>query len=252
MGTKMKKLLLATVGLTALGMAPALAADLPARTYSKAPAAVAPISNWGGFYLGAEGGGGWGTDRWNLPLFASVAAARTDISGATAGGVIGYNWQLPNSLVLGVEGNLDWADIHGSSTCISNPTLTCRSKLDSMFTATGRLGYAFGPALLYAKGGGAWTRDKYTVSNLAGGALVESGSATRDGWTVGAGLEYMFMPNWSAKIEYDYYDFGNKTTTLVAPTGVTGDTINSKLTVNTVKAGINYHFDWGRPVVAKY
>ena len=62
----------------------------------------------------------------------------------------------------------------------------------------------------------------------------------------------MFAPNWSAKVEYDYYDFGNKSTLLVGPAGVAGDTINSKLTVNTVKAGVNYHFNWGGPVVAKY
>ena len=102
------------------------------------------------------------------------------------------------------------------------------------------------------KGGGAWTNDKYAVSTAATGALRESGSASRDGWTVGAGLEYMFAPNWSAKVEYDYYDFGNKSTLLVSPAGVAGDTINSKLTVNTVKAGVNYHFNWGGPVVAKY
>ena len=63
----------------------------------------------------------------------------------------------------------------------------------------------------------------------------------------------MFAPNWSAKIEYDYYDFGSKTTSLFSPAGVLGDTINSKLTLNTVKAGINNHFNWaGGPVVAKY
>jgi outer membrane immunogenic protein len=247
----MKKILLATVGFAALGLTPAVAADLAARTYTKAPP-PAPVLNWTGFFVGAEGGGGWGRDDWSLPFVLGITAARTDISGATAGGVIGYNWQLPNNLVLGVEGNLDWADINGSSTCISNPLLNCRSKLDSMYTATGRLGYAFGPSLLYVKGGGAWTTDKYRVSTTAGGVLAESGSATRDGWTVGAGFEYMFVPNWSAKIEYDYYDFGSKSTTLVTPGGVSLDTISSKLTVNTVKAGVNYHFNWGAPLVAKY
>jgi len=226
------------------------AADLAARPYTKAPAAV--VLSWTGFYVGAEGGGGWGKDDWTLPLVAGITAAGTDISGATAGGVIGYNWQMPSNVVLGIEANLDWADIAGTSTCISNPALNCRSKLDAMYTATGRLGYAFSSVLLYVKGGGAWTNNEYTVTTAATGALVESGSASRNGWTVGAGLEYMFAPNWSAKVEYDYYDFGNKSTLLVTPAGVALDTINSKLTVNTVKVGVNYHFNWGGPVVARY
>jgi outer membrane immunogenic protein len=250
--TEMKKILLAAAGLFAISaLAPAMAADLAARPYTKAPAAAVVLS-WTGFYVGAEGGGGWAKDDWTLPLAGGITAARTDISGATAGGVIGYNWQMPSNVVLGIEGNLDWADIAGTSTCISNPALTCRSRLDATYTVTGRLGYAFSSALLYVKGGGAWTNDKYTVITTATGALLESGSASRDGWTVGAGLEYMFAPNWSAKVEYDYYDFGNKSTLLVTPAGVGLDTVNSKLTVNTVKAGVNYHFNWGGPVVAKY
>ena len=250
----MKKFLLTALGLVAFGAAaPASAADLGARPYTKAPTIVAPGVNWTGFYIGAEGGGGWGNDSWTVPLALNTNAANTDISGATAGGVIGYNWQLPSRIVLGVEGNLNWADIKGTSLCTQSAALTCGSQLDSLFTATGRLGYAFSSALLYVKGGGAWTTNHYRVNASATGALLESGSASREGWTVGVGLEYMFAPNWSAKIEYDYYDFGSKTTNLFSPAGVLGDTINSKLTLNTVKAGINYHFNWaGGPVVAKY
>jgi outer membrane immunogenic protein len=249
----MKSLLLATAtaALAAVGLATqASAADLAARPYTKAPAAV--VLSWTGFYVGAEGGGGWGKDNWTLPLAGGITAAGTSISGATAGGVIGYNWQMPSNLVLGIEANLDWADIAATSSCTQNALLNCRSRLDAMYTVTGRLGYAFSSALLYVKGGGAWTNNKYAVTTAATGTLLESGSASRDGWTVGAGLEYMFAPNWSAKVEYDYYDFGNKSTLLVSPAGVAGDIINSKLTVNNVKAGVNYHFNWGGPVVAKY
>jgi outer membrane immunogenic protein len=241
----MKQALLFGVSVAALGIAPAFAADLAPRMYTKAPPVAAPIYNWTGFFIGAEGGGGWARDRWTLPLVAGATAASTDLSGGTAGGVIGYNWQLPSNLVFGVEGNLDWADISGTSTCISNALLSCRSKLDQMYTATGRLGYAFGPGLLYVKGGAAWTRDSYSVFTIATGALAESASANRTGWTVGVGGEYMFAPNWGAKLEYDYYDFGNKTTGLVTPAGAVLDTISSKLTVQTVKAGINYHFNFG-------
>lgn len=249
----MKKILMGTVALVALGMAgSAGAADLAARPYTKAPAYIPPpVMNWTGLYIGIEGGGGWGRDRWDI-VPGGANAARTDTSGGMAGGVIGYNWQTPQNWVLGIEGNLDWADLSGNSTCIANTALNCRSKIDSIYTATGRLGYAFNTVLLYVKGGGAWTRAKYSVFDNGTGALVESGSSNRDGWTVGAGLEYMFAPNWSAKVEYSYYDFGGKDRTLVTPAGAPLDTINSKLTVNSVKAGINYHFNWGGPVVAKY
>ena len=97
----MKRFLLTALGLVALGAAaPASAADLGARPYTKAPAIVAPGVNWTGFYIGAEGGGGWGNNSWTLPLLLNVNVANTDISGATAGGVIGYNWQLPSRIVL--------------------------------------------------------------------------------------------------------------------------------------------------------
>jgi outer membrane immunogenic protein len=231
----MKKLLLMTVGVTVLGMAPALAADLPVRTYTKAPV-PAPVLTWGGFYLGVEGGGGFGKDELRIN---GKALANTDISGALGGGVIGYNWQLPNNLVFGIEGKLDAADISGTSACLNvDKPADCHSKLDSLFSATGRVGYAFGPTLLYVKGGGAWANDKTSITAAAGAA---SGSATRSGWTIGAGLEYMIVPSWSAKIEYDYYDFGNKTVTLVDQGGVAND-LHSNLTVNTIKAGVNYHF----------
>jgi len=136
--------------------------------------------------------------------------------------MIGYNWQLPNNLVLGIEGSFDAADIKGTELCDVRLTVTCHSKLDSLYSATGRLGYAapgpLGPMLFFVKVGGAWTDQKLSVSGLANeGSFAQSGSATRTGWTVGTGFEYMFAPSWSTKIEYDYYDFGNKS---VLTTGV--------------------------------
>jgi outer membrane immunogenic protein len=247
----MKKLLLMTVGVTVLGMAPALAADLPMRTYTKAPV-PAPVLTWGGFYLGVEGGAGSSRDT-----LSSGGIAGLDGSGALVGGVIGYNWELPNSVVLGIEGSFDAANIKGTSTCgvgggqFGFTLAECHSKLDSLYSATARIGYAasgsLGPILVYAKGGAAWTNQKISVSGVdpfIGDAFAGSGSATRTGWTVGAGLEHMFAPNWSVKIEYDYYDFGNKS---VVPAVVEdgepiSGSINSKLTVNTIKAGVNYHF----------
>jgi outer membrane immunogenic protein len=114
---------------------------------------------------------------------------------------------------------------------------------------TGRVGYTWGPALLYVKGGYAYSdySDSLTF-NLVPQPFALS-SNHHDGYTVGAGLEYMFAQNWSAKVEYQYYNFGN--TSFVTPTVLTafGSTRNDE---HTVKAGINYRFNWGGPVVAKY
>src|SRR5580698_1192695 len=104
-----------------IGIGTASAADLPARTYTKAPAVVPPpVINWTGLYIGVEGGGGWGRDNWFYPTPATFT--NHNISGGVAGGVIGYNWQAPGTnWVFGVEGNLDWAHLSGSGTC---PTAT--------------------------------------------------------------------------------------------------------------------------------
>jgi opacity protein-like surface antigen len=215
-----------------------VAADVPVR-YTKVPA---PVLTWGGFYVGVEAGGTSSRDTWSLDDGSTFGSA--DGSGAIGGGVIGYNWQLPNNLVLGIEGNFDAADIKGTSACNDSNIVECHSKLDSLYSATGRIGYgALGPMLFYVKGGGAWTDQKMSFSDA--GAFAENGSATRTGWTVGTGFEYMFAANWSAKFEYDYYDFGNKSVQL---TGLffgepNSDNFGSKLTVNTIKAGVNYHFN---------
>jgi opacity protein-like surface antigen len=238
------------VSLAALGMTPAIAADLAPRAYSKAPV-PAPVVTWGGFYVGVEAGAASTRDGWSAAstAFSGVDGATfgsADGSGAFGGGVIGYNWQLPNNVVLGIEGNFDAANIEGTTPCNETAGTLCHSRLDSLYSATGRLGYAasgpLGPMLFFAKAGVAWTNQKLSLTNV--GIDTLSGSSTRTGWTVGTGAEYMFAPNWSVKVEYDYYDFGNKTATLSGQVGddVNSFDINSKLTVNTVKAGVNYHF----------
>jgi outer membrane immunogenic protein len=245
-----KKIALATTALI-IGTVSASAADMAAKARPMA-APIAPITNWTGLFIGIEGGGGWGRSDWTY--VGPLTFTNRDIDGALAGGVIGYNWQAPGSnFVIGVEGNLNWADINGSALC-PNPAFACSSRLDSLFTATGRLGYAWNSLLLYVKGGAAWTHEKYETTVVGTGALFSSASNDRVGYTVGAGLEYMFAPNWSAKVEYDYADFGTKRMQLVTPAGVldTPPGTDVRLDLHTVKAGINYHFNWGGPVVARY
>lgn len=220
----MKKFLLGTVALIALGAtAPALAADLAARPYTKAPAYVpAPVYNWTGLYLGGHIGGSFRGDEANF-----LAGSR---DGTFLGGVqVGYDNQFAPNWVFGIEANYSFKD---TNSVIANRGLG---------SVTGRLGYTWGPALLYVKGGYGWADTRYT--NGFGG------DGGRDGYTVGGGLEYLFTQNWSGKIEYQYYDFGN--VNVYSPVGAYLGTFRND--EHTVKVGLNYRFGWGgAPVVAKY
>src|SRR3954468_11070519 len=181
-----KNLLLAAVSLVALGAtAPAVAADLAARPYTKAPAMVAAIYDWSGFYIGVNGGGGSAHSTWDL-----VGGGREgshDATGGTVGGQIGYRMQS-GQWVFGIEGQGNWADISGDNVSALFATRN-RTKIDALGLFTGQVGYAWNNVLLYAKGGAAVTDDKYTITNAAG-AFLASTSNTRWGGVVGAGLEY--------------------------------------------------------------
>jgi outer membrane immunogenic protein len=251
----MKRLLWGAAVLLAF-VAPAAAADLPARTYTKAPAYVAAVYDWSGFYVGANGG--WGTSRecWTntalggVPTIPTVNEGCHDASGGTFGGQIGYRWQS-SAWVFGLEAQGNWADFRGSN--ISLPSLgllTNRTKVDSLGLFTGQVGYAWNNALLYLKGGAAVTHDKYTGSIL--GVDVDSTRETRWGATVGTGIEYGFAPNWSAALEYDHLFMGrrNDTFTVIGAPGVVTRTDSIRQDVDMITARINYR--WGGPVVAKY
>jgi outer membrane immunogenic protein len=235
----MKKLLLATVALVALGATvPALAADLAARpTYTKAPAYVAPIYNWTGFYIGGHIGGAFPGD-----------STVNNSSGQFLGGIQGgADYQFAPSWVIGVEAQYSWLGGNSSGQAFPLGTVVT-TNTDQLGSVTGRLGYSFGPTLLYAKGGYAWKDNNNLTASLAGVPVALTGGSNNDGYTVGAGLEYMFAPSWSAKIEYQYYNFGS-TTFLTS-----GSAFGTRITddEHTVKGGINYRFNWGGPVAARY
>jgi outer membrane immunogenic protein len=255
----MKKLLLAAVGLVALGMAPASAADLAARPYTKAPPPmVAALYDWSGFYLGLNGG--WGSSRkcWDFTTPAGVFVAPEgchNATGGVAGGQIGYRWQA-SAWVFGLEAQGDWADLRGSNISTFAPAFTNRSKIDAFGLFTGQVGYAFNTVLLYAKGGAAVTGDRFNVNTTIGNVLAATtGDQTRWGGTVGAGLEYAFAPNWSAAIEYDHLFMGTKTTSFInnGTVGVAGTLFGTdriRQDVDLVTVRVNYR--WGGPVIAKY
>lgn len=237
----MKKILLASAAFAILGAASASAADLAARPYTKAPPMPVAVGyNWSGFYAGVMGGYGW-SDRVRVDGFT---LATNDINGGFGGGTIGYNWAIPGGNWLwGLEVDAAASDIKYTETVPA--VVTFEDKIRSFGSVTGRLGVTAGPALFYVKGGYAWADNRISITvPLVGSA---SQSKVHSGWTVGAGAEYMFAPNWSLKGEYMYADYGN-----AAYGDATVGFTNVGLTTHTVKGGINYHFNWGGPVVAKY
>jgi outer membrane immunogenic protein len=237
----MKKILLASAAICVFA-APAFAADLPSRPYAKAPAYTAPeaVYNWTGFYIGGHIGGAFGG--------SSLDGSNASFLGGVQGG---FDYQFATNWVIGAEAQYSWLTgnsnggvlFPGSGTIVS-------SNNDQLGSVTGRLGYTWGPTLLYAKGGYAWRDNPNVTASIAGSPVAFTTDGNRrDGYTVGAGLEYMFAPQWSAKIEYQYYNFGNTTFT-----GGPADVVGSRFRddEHTVKAGINYRFGWGGPVATRY
>jgi outer membrane immunogenic protein len=250
----MKKLLLAAVGLLALGMgAPASAADLAARPY----APVVAIYNWSGFYIGINGGGGSAQKCWDF--LADSERDRPgpegchDATGGTIGGQIGYRWQSAN-WVFGVEGQGNWADFTGSNVSFLFAPDFNRSKIDSFGLITGQVGYAWNNVLFYVKGGVAATGDTYEAFSGRTGALLASANETRWGGTVGVGLEYGFAPNWSVGAEYDHLFMGSRDVTLTAPSFFQIEHIQQDVDIGLVR--LNYRFNgfggFGAPFAARY
>jgi outer membrane immunogenic protein len=162
---------------------------------------------------------------------------------------VGADYQFAPNWVLGVEGQYSWLG-NNNGAWLFPGGYAYTNEQRGIGSVTGRIGYTWGPALLYVKGGYAFSDNRETL--LLNGAPVAFAldSSHKDGWTVGAGLEYMFAQNWSAKAEYQYYDFDRST--FVAPVALApfGSFRND---VHTVKVGINYRFNFGGgPVVAKY
>jgi outer membrane immunogenic protein len=210
----MKRILRASVAVGALAgfIGSALAADLPRQApMYKAPAYVAPVFNWTGAYIGINGGGGWGRSN-----YADVE--KYDVSGGMIGATVGYNWQF-GTWVVGLEGDADWANIKGSG-------VFAETKNDFLATIRGRLGYSFDRFMPYVTGG-------LAVGNVKASDIWGfSKDQTNAGWTVGAGVEFAFAPQWTAKIEYLYVDLGD-----VDLAGLKTDFYS-----NVVRGGVNYRF----------
>jgi outer membrane immunogenic protein len=214
----------------ALGAGEARAADLSVAPLYKAPPAPPPPAayNWTGFYLGVNGGGGWGNSWWNSP------STSVNLSGAQVGGTAGYNLQLGNA-VFGLEGDLDWSNLSGSASTTLCPS--CTTSNSWLSTVRGRVGYAFGSVMPYATGGLAVGDIKASAPGFGG---IDS---TNAGWTLGGGIEVALPGNWTAKAEYLHVDLGNANCggSCGIPTGN-----NVSLQENLVRGGLNYHFGWSK------
>lgn len=237
----MRRFVVALLAATVFGGVAANAADMPVKAPIVSPPPI-KLYNWTGLYVGINGGGVWGRSSF------TYVATGTDVghknSGGLIGGTIGYNYQLPSNWVLGVEADWDWANVKGNAPC-PNPAFDCKTKIESIGTLRGRIGYAWNQVLLYGTGGLAWEYVNVETVNLAGVATPTSGTATNGtkkwatGWTVGAGVEYGFWTNWSVKLEYLYADFGTHRYTVDNSLQV-----DSRQRENIVRVGVNYRFNW--------
>jgi outer membrane immunogenic protein len=239
--------------------APASAADLAARPYTKAPPPIlAPIYNWGGFYIGANGGYGWSNQCIDVTAINGItnvfAEGCRSAGGGVAGGQLGYRWQA-GSWVFGLEAQGDWANLRNSRASLFFPGDTWKSNINGLGLFTGQVGYAWDATLFYVKGGAAVANQRYDLFNTFTGVGLAQAERTRWGGTVGVGFEYGFAPNWSAGLEYDYLWRVSDSNTfltpgLVVPLGVASITANTRSDVNMITARINYRF--GGPVIARY
>jgi len=255
----MKKILLATVALSTLIAAPAMAADLAVKApVYKAPPPVYYYS-WTGCYVGGFGGGLWVNKDFRLTSVAiapfgafvgnGIALGGHDASSGIGGFQVGCNYQFAGGWVIGIQGDWGWSNANGSHVDPFLGVTTLTSNTKNLGSVTGRIGYAWDRFLGYVKGGGAWERDDYSWFFTAIPGIAAVGSETRSGLTVGVGGEYAFLDWLTGFIEYDYYDFGTRNVGLTFAPVTFGFDIHEKKSV--VKAGLNFKFG-GAPVVAKY
>lgn len=232
----MRRLLLASVGcmalaVTALAVTAAPAADMsPSRSMPPARAPVyMPFFSWSGFYVGINGGYGWGQSNWTDTVTLATTG-NFDISGGLVGGTVGYNLEA-GRLVFGLESDFDWGNIKGSTA--TGCATICETSSDWLGTLRGRVGYGLERFLPYVTAGLAYGHVKGAMAGVGG---FGDGKV---GWTAGGGLEYAFVANFSAKIEYLYVDLGNAG---CGPACSGGNPFDVSFESHLIRGGLNYRF----------
>lgn len=223
------------------------------------PAPPPPPFSWSGFYIGGNLGGAWAHRSLTDSRFGLHFDNGSNNATFVGGGQVGFNYQI-NNFVLGAEGDFDWAannNNSGTGVVIPNVgTIRVTSNNRWISTLAARFGVAVDRLLFYGKAGGGWVgADKFTLTNLTNGAsFIAANSATDSGWVAGGGVEWAITDAWSARVEYDYLGLSSRTFTV--PLGspiLPGDTFTSgNRNVQMATVGINYRFNWGGVLPARY
>jgi outer membrane immunogenic protein len=202
--------------------------------------------NWTGPYIGAYAGRVWGEQDWQYVTFGTTVDP--EFGGYLAGGQAGYNVQMGRA-VVGVEVDYGFSNAHGGKSCPNAFFFTCEADLDRMGSLTARLGYTWGRALFYAKGGWAFGNvglaEHLNPGQNLGGALanVFSQSRWQNGWTAGGGMEFALTNHWSAKAEYMHYDLGKERYLVDDSLAGAGGLVDSGARGDIVRVGVNLHLN---------
>jgi opacity protein-like surface antigen len=211
--------------------------------------------NWSGIFIGGHVGGGFSNETWSDPFGPTPRAGLINVAGfgdtihntgPLAGVQAGANWQTGH-LVLGIEGEWTSTDLRGENTCFSGlGGLNCQHVINAIATVAGRAGFAWDRSLLYAKGGVAWSNSTYTVLGETAARNLGLGNTTltSDGWLAGAGVEYAITNHWATFFEYDCIGIGSVTVPFPTVALVRAQNIAVKQSIDTLKLGVNYKFDW--------
>jgi outer membrane immunogenic protein len=244
----MKKALAAVAALM-MTTAVASAADMAVKAR---PAPPVQVWSWTGIYIGGHVGAGWGTTESTITGLATPVAvpfvlplSQTSSSGFLGGVQVGGNYQA-GWVVFGVQGDIAGADIKGKSPCLI--ILACDTKTDWLASVTGRIGaVVLDRGLVYAKGGAAWQNSTHSASLplIPAVGTIASREITHFGWTVGLGTEWMITPNWTAFVEYNYYDFDTKNHNFpIIQAPAVSFNVDLRNTMSVAKVGANYKFNW--------
>jgi len=226
----LRKICLSTVAIVAL-------------TLSARASGAPPVFTWTGFYVGAHAGYGFGDAKFPLD-----ADENHKFKGGIVGAQFGWNHQFTNNLVFGLEASYSGMDLTGSVIVdIAPPPFlvqTQGTKAHRLLMMGSRFGYAFDRTLLYVNGGYASMRFTGWFSDAGGTTRARN---SRDGWFLGAGVEYALHRNWTVRAEYNYINFGTSEWSFGIPRP-------GKVELQRVTIGLNYLFNSGPPtaLVAKY
>ncbi|MFG1479475.1 outer membrane beta-barrel protein [Xanthobacter sp. V4C-4] len=222
--------------------------DTPTPAGSAEAVPAEPV-DWTGVYVGAALGGGKARSTYASPFPTPVSGDAVDLGGVMAGGQLGADYQL-GSFVLGVEASAAWANVVGTNTCFSTAAagalsgFDCGSRVNALGTVTGRIGYAFDRALVYARGGLAFDRQTDMFNNYNFVSQILRHDSTNTGWTLGGGVEYALLPNLSVGLDYRHVDVGGSSAfTTSAPPSLAGVSLApGGLSLDLVAMTLNYRF----------